>query len=215
MRHLLRCRPSAAMVVAIVALVVAASGTAVAASKLVSGNSLIKKNSLSGNRLQNRTVTGSKIKLSSLGTVPSAKSASTATTAANANELGGQAATAFAPAAITTGLVTADEGQTVALATVGPITLSEKCFDNGGFPDVQILATSTAPNSIAADTVLTGGQTIILDNGGFTTDYNPESFGGTSFIAPGPLTWIGSLYYATDQPGTGTTCVALAHVSKG
>jgi hypothetical protein len=84
MRHLLRRRPSAAMVVAIVALVVAMSGSAVAASTLVGGNSLIKKNSLSGNRLQNRSVTGSKIKLSTLGTVPSATKATSATTATTA-----------------------------------------------------------------------------------------------------------------------------------
>ncbi len=89
MRHLLRVRrrPSAAMVVAILALVVAASGTAVAATKLVNGDSLIKKNSLSGNRLRNRSVTGAKIKVGSFGTVPSAThatSADTATSATNA-----------------------------------------------------------------------------------------------------------------------------------
>jgi hypothetical protein len=63
------------MLVAIVALVVALSGTAVAASTLVSGDSLIKKHSLSGNRLKNRTVTGRQIKISSLSAVPSAKAA--------------------------------------------------------------------------------------------------------------------------------------------
>jgi hypothetical protein len=76
------------MVVAIVALVVAMSGSAVAASTLVGGNSLIKKNSLSGNRLQNRSVTGSKIKLSTLGTVPSATKATSATTATTATTAG-------------------------------------------------------------------------------------------------------------------------------
>lgn len=86
MRHLLRVRrrPSAAMVVAILALVVAASGTAVAATKLVNGDSLIKKNSLSGNRLRNRSVTGAKIKVGSLGMVPSATHATSADTAASA-----------------------------------------------------------------------------------------------------------------------------------
>ena len=53
MRELRRRRPSAAMVVALVALIVAASGTAVAASRMVNGDSLIRKNSLSGNRLHN------------------------------------------------------------------------------------------------------------------------------------------------------------------
>jgi hypothetical protein len=82
--QLARRRPSAAMLVAIVALVVAASGTAVAASKLVRGDSLIKKNSLSGNRLRNRSVTGAKLKLSSLGTVPSARHATSADSATSA-----------------------------------------------------------------------------------------------------------------------------------
>lgn len=46
MRHALIRQPSAAMVVAVIALVAAASGTAVAATSLVSGDSLIKKSSL-------------------------------------------------------------------------------------------------------------------------------------------------------------------------
>ncbi|HEY1520218.1 MAG TPA: hypothetical protein VGF91_27590 [Solirubrobacteraceae bacterium] len=82
----MRRRPSAAMVVAIVALVVAASGTAVAATKLVSGDSLIKKNSLSGNRLRAHTVSGKQIKLGSLGTVRNAAHATTADTATNATQ---------------------------------------------------------------------------------------------------------------------------------
>ena len=49
-------RPSGAMVVAVVALAVALSGTAVAATARVSGDKLIKKVSLSGNRLRNTTV---------------------------------------------------------------------------------------------------------------------------------------------------------------
>jgi hypothetical protein len=86
MMHLLRLRrrPSAAMVVAIIALVVAASGTAVAATNLTSGDSLIAKHSLSGNRLRNHTVSGQQIKLGSLGTVPSAAHASTADSATSA-----------------------------------------------------------------------------------------------------------------------------------
>lgn len=59
-------KPSAALVVSIVALIVALTGTAVAASR-INGDKLIKKNSLSGNRLRNRTVTGKKINLAKLG----------------------------------------------------------------------------------------------------------------------------------------------------
>jgi hypothetical protein len=59
-------RPSGAMVVAIIALVVAASGTAVAATKMVNGDKVIIKGTLSGNRLRNQTLTGAQIKPHSL-----------------------------------------------------------------------------------------------------------------------------------------------------
>ena len=86
MLHFGRRRPSAAMVVSLIALVVAASGTAMAASHLVSGDSLIKDRSLSGNRLRDHTLTGLQIRLSALGTVPDAK---------NARELGGKPASFY------------------------------------------------------------------------------------------------------------------------
>ena len=50
MKALLSRRPSAAMVVSLIALVLAASGTAIAATKLVNGDKLIKKGTLSGSR---------------------------------------------------------------------------------------------------------------------------------------------------------------------
>ncbi len=82
MKNLFR-RPSASMVVAIIALVVATTGTAIAAGQ-VSGDKLIKKNSLSGNRLRKHTVTGTQINLAKLGTVPSASKANSATGAQSA-----------------------------------------------------------------------------------------------------------------------------------
>jgi hypothetical protein len=84
MKRIFGRSPSPALVIAIVALVLAASGTAVAASKLVSGNGLIKVNSLSGNRLKSGSVTGKQIALSTLGTVPSATKATSATSATTA-----------------------------------------------------------------------------------------------------------------------------------
>ena len=77
-------RPSPSMIVALIALVFAMSGTAVAATHLVSGDSLIKKHTLSGNRLRNHTLTGAQIKLSALGKVPSAAQADSATNATHA-----------------------------------------------------------------------------------------------------------------------------------
>ena len=82
-------RPSASLVISIVALVVAATGTAIAAGK-VGGDKLIKKNSLSGNRLRKHTVTGTQLKLSKLGKVPSAAKADSATSAQNAVTVGGR-----------------------------------------------------------------------------------------------------------------------------
>lgn len=83
-RHRWLHAPSPAMIVALVALVFAMSGTAVAASKLINGDKLIKKQSLSGNRLRSHTVTGAQIKVATLGKVPSAAQADTATTATTA-----------------------------------------------------------------------------------------------------------------------------------
>ena len=78
MSKLFRRTPSAPLVISILALVLAASGSAMAASKLVSGNSLIKRGSLSGNRLKNHTLTGTQINLGKLGTVPNATKAGSA-----------------------------------------------------------------------------------------------------------------------------------------
>jgi hypothetical protein len=72
------------MVVAVVALVLAATGTAIAAGAGVSGDRLIKKGTLSGNRLRDHTVTGKQIKESTLGIVPTARHATSADTATNA-----------------------------------------------------------------------------------------------------------------------------------
>ena len=91
MRHV--PRPSASMIVALLALFVALGGTVYAASsingKSVKKNSLpgnrIKQKTVTGNRLKNNTVTGTQINEATLGKVPSATTADTATTALSAN----------------------------------------------------------------------------------------------------------------------------------
>jgi len=88
-------RPSPAMVVAVVALVLAATGTAIAASRLVNGDKLIAKTSLSGNRLRNHTLGKAQIDLTKLGTVLSAKTAANAGFASNAYALGGIPASGY------------------------------------------------------------------------------------------------------------------------
>lgn len=91
MRHI--PRPSASMIVALLALFVALGGTVYAASsingKSVKKNSLpgnrIKQKTVTGNRLKNDTVTGTQVNESTLGKVPSAATADVATTALSAN----------------------------------------------------------------------------------------------------------------------------------
>jgi hypothetical protein len=83
--HRLRLRkPSPAMAVAILALFAALGGTAAASFGPFKGNNIIKKHSLSGNRLKNGTLTGTQINLGKLGKVRSASHADTARTATRA-----------------------------------------------------------------------------------------------------------------------------------
>jgi hypothetical protein len=83
----LRPRLTFANVVSVLALFVALGGGAYAAATI--DGSTIKKNSIPGNRLQADTVTGGKVKESSLARVPAAKNA------ANARTLAGRGVGAF------------------------------------------------------------------------------------------------------------------------
>jgi hypothetical protein len=65
--------PSPAMVVAVVALVVAAAGTAYAAQTINGG--AIKKQTIGGGKLKHKTLTGYQINTNKLGVVPSANRA--------------------------------------------------------------------------------------------------------------------------------------------
>jgi hypothetical protein len=83
-------RPSPAMIVAIVALVMAMAGTGYAAFKLPKnsvGSKQIKKSSVTGAKVKNQSLTGKDIKLKKLGTVPSATNAAHATVADSANAI--------------------------------------------------------------------------------------------------------------------------------
>jgi hypothetical protein len=100
----LRGKLTFANVVSFLALFVALSGFAVAATQLKKnsvGTKQIKNSAVTAAKIKNGTITGSKINLSSLGTVPSASKAGTATTAAsasiagNATQLGGIPASGY------------------------------------------------------------------------------------------------------------------------
>ena len=67
-------RPSPAMVVSVIALVVALGGTAIAAQNINGG--AIKKQTIGGGKLKEKTLTGFQINTNKLGAVPAAKRAS-------------------------------------------------------------------------------------------------------------------------------------------
>src|ERR1051326_6536080 len=67
-------KPSPAMVVALIALIVALGGTAIAAQNINGG--AIKKQTIGGGKLKQKTLTGFQINTNKLGTVPSARRAS-------------------------------------------------------------------------------------------------------------------------------------------
>jgi hypothetical protein len=73
MSMLTQRRPSPAMIVAMIALVVALAGTAYAAQTINGG--AIKKQTIGGGKLKKKTLTGFQINTNKLGVVPSAKRA--------------------------------------------------------------------------------------------------------------------------------------------
>jgi hypothetical protein len=147
--------PSPALVISIVALVLAASGTAVAASKLVSGNSLIKVNSLSGNRLKKGSVTGKQIALNSLGTVPSAKQAISATSATSAT--------------------TATTANTATTAGSAPIANVTYVTSGGNVTSGVLTLTATCPSGT---TVIGGGANLSDETEAYVNDSYPSGKAG-------------------------------------
>jgi hypothetical protein len=199
------------MIVALLALVFAVSGTAIAAGSLVNGNSLIKKHSLSGNRLRNHTLTGTQINLKKLGKVPSAKNADHATTAGVAtsalsatsatnatNATNAVNATNAGTAANLSGLsrfiktiqpagTTAATANTVTLGTSGPLTVYGVCYLNSGDVDGAVYLSSTVAgfwNSyyVQENGTLAANTPVDLDA---ETENEPDSPAGTpDYLGP-------------------------------
>jgi hypothetical protein len=147
-------RPSPALVVAIVALIAALTGTAWAAlGKNSVGSKQLKKNSITTAKVKNEaittakvknetitaakvqkgTLTGAQINLSTLGKVPNAVSADTAS-----NLVGQQ-----------NFFVRLNGGQSQTIATNGAVSLVASCEANvGGKDKIKIFGQTTAPGSI-------------------------------------------------------------------
>jgi hypothetical protein len=220
-----RRRPSGAMVVAMIALVLAATGTAAAAGHLVSGNSLIKNGSLSGNRLRKHTITRKQINFKKLGKVPAAAQADHATSASfasyaanatNANTVGGQSAIAFEPSSdfIRTGLVRAQPGQIVPLASFGPFALTLNCVASGAAVRPEIDATSTVANSDGYGTPMPDIGTaydILRTTTSSSTGFYESNDDAANFFTPDGATYVADLTVGENY--LGARCYANALVS--
>jgi hypothetical protein len=174
-------RPSPALVISIIALFLAASGSAVAASKLVSGNSVIKVNSLSGNRLKSGSVTGKQIAVSTLGKVPSAAKADTATSATTATS-----------AMTATSATTAGSAP---ISSVTYVTTSATVADNYASPAQAV--TASCPTGTA---VLGGGATVSDETYGGVTDSSPS----------GKTAWTAHIYNGNGVTLTATVTAICA-----
>lgn len=160
MNQMFAKRPSGAMVVAIVALVIAATGTAVAATG-GNGDQLIKKGTLSGNRLRNDTVGGKQVKERTLGKVPRAKVADSAVTAGHA--------TSANTAGHATSANTASDASTIAGVPLTGITARAYAFVSS----TGVLDTSRSKN-IASVTPKGGGKYCVLPSSSSGIDPTKE-----------------------------------------
>ena len=145
MRKLMRKRPSPAMIVALIALVVALGGTAYAAQHINGG--AIMKQTIGGGKLKKKTLTGFQINTNKLGIVPSANRAAHTYWAVVNNPAGaGNAALARAS---DTGITAAEGGGAVVVAFPQNISGCANVAgrDNAGttVPDSGYAQTNTSP----------------------------------------------------------------------
>jgi hypothetical protein len=167
MRKLRPRRPSAAMVIACVALVAAFNGPAIASTastaaakvKATFNGARIKKNSIPANRIKKNSLTGTQIKESGLGTVPNATHATNATTATNATN-----ATNAATAALATKATTADSATTLS-----------------GLKKWHARATSSADNATLATAIAQATSVPLATIGPFTVEGRCFTSAGTLY----------------------------------
>jgi hypothetical protein len=183
MRKSLMRRPSPAMAVALVALLVALGGTAYAGITIPNnsvGTKQLKNRAVTTKKIKNGTVTASKINTSGL-TVPnalhansadtagSATDATNATNATDATMLGGETASAFFPAnrVFSSGLTTISNTGTTPtpsnIMTVGPLTVQGSCTLGGGKLAVNI-TTAYAAGTVINETRESAAGTETLDS---------------------------------------------------
>ena len=173
MRLVSKLRPSPAMVVAIIALVLAAGGVGYAASTI--NGKVLKNRSVAGKKLKKNTLTGTEIRESKLGKVPKAKSADTAlhantadnaTNAISANSAGGVSTMSFHATQIVSAAADFTSAPQIPLGSKGPFSFYGKCYVTG--------ASQVEATTYIASTSNTGMFDTQAENGGYVTPSTPE-----------------------------------------
>jgi hypothetical protein len=188
----LSVRPSASFVIATMALTVALGGTGYAATKI--NGSTIVKHSIAGNRLKSNTLTGAQIKESSLGTVPKAKSAKTATTAGTVN--GHQ---------VDTFNITLAQGGSSQTVYLPGAVLSAYCSGTPGVTNLDLANSSTAVESYVVEgaDVASGGTPFATHDASLTTT-------DADSLSPGAAT-TGAGTAVIQRPASGVTTITFAY----
>jgi hypothetical protein len=171
------------------ALFIALGGVSYAAAKLPKNSvgsaqikknavisSKIKKNAVTGSKIKSQTITGEKIKLSTLGTVPSASSA---TSADNWTSAAGPVLKRVAPSADNAIPGTARTlAAPVELASYGTVSVYGKCFTSAGVLYFEVYAaTSTNGALLNSTTANFTGDPAYLDT--TTTETTRMIIGGS------------------------------------
>jgi hypothetical protein len=190
-------RPRPAAVIATGALVIALGGTSYAAAKI--SGSQIKKHSIAGNRLKHNTVTGSQVKESTLGTVPHARSANTATSAGHATSASNAAHASTADSATTADSVNGSVVHAFSVNTANNETSTVN------LPGVTIYA--ECPNHLSNVDMNSDGTT----GQSFVIQGNDGTAG--TFLGVGPS--LGTNTSAALSPNTGSNGAGTAVITKG
>lgn len=131
-------RSTTAMIVALIAVVLAASGTAIAGS-VINGNS-IKNKSITGQKLKNGTLTGAQIKNFSL---PGTKLKLDALTG---DQIVESSLVGVAPGQLVN--VRMSLGQQLVVFSNGPLSISAKCYNDGSEDLMELYAVTSVPGAV-------------------------------------------------------------------
>jgi hypothetical protein len=177
-RHL---RPSPALILALIALSVALSGTAVAAAKINGKN--LKNRSVAAAKIKVNSLTGTEIREAKLGRVPlaakadsatEATSAATATSAVNAEKLGGLAPAAFAQGGghvyNATVDVPANTSNAAILSVPGIGTVQADCSVAGDSSILELKNESGGTLALIGSSTTTAGAVTLTPNDGALAD---------------------------------------------